>query len=48
VKAPADSDSLGYQHYSFEKEFDNGKMDGFNLVDRALPTGVKIPARRYG
>ena len=48
VKAPADSDSLGHQHYSFEKEFDHGKMDGFNLVDRALSRGVKIPAGTYG
>ncbi|MFY9632891.1 MAG: alkaline phosphatase family protein [Candidatus Cybelea sp.] len=47
-KAPADSDSLGHQHFSFEKEFDHGKMDGFNRVDRALSRGVKIPAGTYG
>ncbi|HEX4013855.1 MAG TPA: alkaline phosphatase family protein [Candidatus Cybelea sp.] len=47
ISAPSDSDSLGHQHYSFEKEFDHGKMDGFNLVDRALSRGDKIPAGRY-
>ncbi len=41
-------DSLGHEHFSFEKEFDNGKMDGFNLVQRALRKGYKIPAGTYG
>jgi phospholipase C len=38
---------LGHQHFSFLKEYDNGKMDGFNLVQRALRRGKKIPAGTY-
>ncbi|HEV3091577.1 MAG TPA: alkaline phosphatase family protein [Candidatus Cybelea sp.] len=41
------TDSLGHEHFAFEKEFDHGKMDGFNHVDRALEHGDKIPAGRY-
>jgi phospholipase C len=42
-----DSDSLGHEYHSFLKEYDNGKMDGFNLVDRALQHGEKEPAGTY-
>jgi phospholipase C len=40
-------DSLGHEHYSFELEFDRGKMDGFNLVKRELPHGVKVKSGTY-
>lgn len=40
-------DSLSHEHISFEKEFDRGKMDGFNLVKRALSKGAKVPAGDY-
>jgi phospholipase C len=46
-KAPLDSDSLGHQHSSFEKEYDGGKMDGFSLVKRALQKGVVERAGTY-
>jgi phospholipase C len=46
-KAGLDSDSLGHQHFSFLKEYDNGKMDGFNLVERAISRGNKVPAGTY-
>lgn len=46
-KSTLQFDSLGHEHFSFEKEFDKGKMDGFNLVERALKHGVKIPAGKY-
>ena len=46
-KAPLDSDSLGHQHDSFEKEYDGGKMDGFGLVKRALQKGVVERAGTY-
>ncbi len=41
------SDSLSHDHFSFNKEYDNGKMDGFNLVKRALRRGVQVPAGKY-
>ncbi len=40
-------DSLGHEHYSFVLEYDHGKMDGFNLVKRALPHGVKVKSGTY-
>jgi phospholipase C len=40
-------DSLSHDHFSFNKEYDNGKMDGFGEVKRALRRGVQIPAGRY-
>jgi phospholipase C len=46
-EAGLDSNSLGHEHFSFLKEFDKGKMDGFNLVKRALRKGVKVPAGEY-
>jgi phospholipase C len=33
-KAGFDSDDLSHAHYSFELEYDHGRMDGFNLVTR--------------
>ncbi len=40
-------DSLGHQYFSFKKEFDDGRMDGFNQVSRALSKGDKVPAGTY-
>ena len=40
-------DSLGHQHFAFEKEYDHGRMDGFDLVMRAVERGAKIPAGKY-
>ena len=40
-------DSLGHQHFAFEKEYDHGRMDGFDLVSRAIGRGDKIPAGNY-
>ena len=45
--AGLDSESLGHQHDSFLKEYDRGKMDGFNLVKRALKKGVTVKAGTY-
>ena len=48
LKAAAlDSDSLGHEHFTFQKEYDNGKMDGFNHVDRTIVRGEKVPAGTY-
>jgi phospholipase C len=47
IKASLDQDSLGHEHLSFRKEFDHGKMDGFDRVDRTLRHGVKVPAGKY-
>jgi phospholipase C len=41
------TDSLGHQYFSYRKEYDNGLMDGFNKVERALRRGVKEPAGTY-
>jgi phospholipase C len=41
------SDSLGHQHLAFELEYDHGKMDGFNLVERALRRGERVRAGKY-
>lgn len=46
-KADYDSDSLGHEHSAFEKEYDGGKMDGFNLVTRAIHHGVQVTAGKY-
>jgi phospholipase C len=40
-------DDLGHEHYSFELEYDHGKMDGFGLVKRQLANGVQIKAGTY-
>jgi len=40
-------DNLGHEHFSFELEYDKGKMDGFGLVKRELPKGVQIKAGTY-
>lgn len=40
-------DNLGHEHFSFLLEYDKGKMDGFNLVKRELPKGVKTKAGTY-
>lgn len=41
------SDSLGHQHYSFQLQYDHGKLDGFGLVERVLRKGQKIKAGTY-
>ncbi len=38
---------LSHEHISFEKEFDHGQMDGFNLIERSLKRGVRVPAGEY-
>jgi phospholipase C len=47
VQSDLKQDSLGHQHFSFLKEYDDGKMDGFNLVERAIRRGEKEPAGTY-
>jgi len=47
VESDLKQDSLGHQHFSFLKEYDNGKMDGFDLVERAIRRGKKEPAGTY-
>ncbi len=42
-EAGFDSDDLSHGHYSFELEYDHGKMDGFNLVTR----GPNVQAGTY-
>lgn len=46
-KAGLNSDNLGHSHFTFNKEFDNGKMDGFADVQRDLGHGVLVPAGKY-
>jgi phospholipase C len=46
-EAGLNSDSLGHSHFSFKKEFDNGKMDGFAEIDRDLGHGKEVPAGTY-
>jgi phospholipase C len=41
------TDNLGHQHASFLKEYDGGKMDGFNLVTRTIAKGHDVPAGTY-
>jgi len=41
------SNSLGHEHFSFKKEYDNGLMDGFPLVKMALKKGKKTKAGLY-
>jgi phospholipase C len=41
------TDSLGHEYFSFKKEYDNGRMDGFPFVKRALRKGVTEPAGTY-
>jgi len=47
TEAGLDSNSLGHERFSFIKEYDNGRMDGFNEVERALRKGEKVPAGTY-
>lgn len=46
-KATFDSEDIDHSHFAFEKEYDKGKMDGFNLTKRVLRKGVKLPAGKY-
>lgn len=46
-EAGLNSDSLGHSHFSFTKEFDHGKMDGFDEVQRDLGHGQEVPAGTY-
>ena len=39
-------DNLGHTHFSFDKEYDRGRMDGFDLVRREA-RGGKVPAHEY-
>lgn len=41
------TDSLGHEYFSYKKEYDDGLMDGFNQVSRALRKGVRVPAGTY-
>ncbi|HEV3091204.1 MAG TPA: alkaline phosphatase family protein [Candidatus Cybelea sp.] len=47
TKAPLDSLSLGHEHFTFDKEYDHGAMDGFNRVDVTIQRGDKKPAGTY-
>jgi phospholipase C len=47
VVSHLESDNLGHQHLSFLKEYDGGKMDGFDLVTRSIERGEDIPAGTY-
>jgi phospholipase C len=47
VESRLEMDSLGHEHYSFVLEYDHGKMDGFGLVKRELPKGLKIKSGTY-
>ena len=41
-------ENLSHSHFSFVKEYDHGKMDGFDLVKRnSRKTGFKVPAHHY-
>jgi phospholipase C len=42
-----DSDSLEHIHFTFEKEYDRGRMDGFDLITRVIQHGEKVPAGTY-
>jgi phospholipase C len=41
------SDSLGHEYFSFKKEYDNGRMDGFPDVKRAIGKGHNVRAGTY-
>lgn len=47
MKAGLNSDSLSHAHFGFVREFDNGKMDGFAEIKRALGHGITVPAGTY-
>ena len=46
-KGGLNSDDLGHSHFTFNKEFDKGKMDGFAKIERDIGDGVKVPAGTY-
>lgn len=46
-KASFKSEDIDHSHFAFEKEYDKGKMDGFNLTKRVPHKGVHLPAGRY-
>jgi phospholipase C len=41
------SDSLGHEYFSFKKEYDNGRMDGFPDVKRSVSKGHNVRAGTY-
>ncbi len=41
------SDSLGHQFFSYRKEYDDGRMDGFDRVERTESRGMKVLAGTY-
>jgi phospholipase C len=47
TEAGLDSDSLAHSHFTFSKEFDHGKMDGFGEVERTVHHGKQVPAGKY-
>ena len=42
-----DSESLDHDHFAFSKEYDHGKMDGFDDVSREIKHGDRVPAGTY-
>jgi phospholipase C len=46
-KAGLNSNNLEHSHFTFNKEFDHGKMDGFDDIQRDLGHGVDVPAGTY-
>jgi phospholipase C len=47
TEAPLDSLNLAHQHYAFEREYDHGKMDGFNTIAMTYKRGERGPAGTY-
>ncbi|MGC1380340.1 MAG: alkaline phosphatase family protein [Candidatus Baltobacteraceae bacterium] len=40
-------ENLAHTHFSFKKEYDGGRMDGFDLITRVNARGERVPAGRY-
>lgn len=46
-EAGLDSESLSHSHFTFTKEYDHGKMDGFAEIERTVHQGKQVPAGKY-
>jgi phospholipase C len=42
-----EGESLAHQYYGFKREYDRGRMDGFNLVTVQTERGIRVPAGLY-
>ncbi len=40
-------DNTSHTHFTFTKEYDHGKMDGFDLIFKVTPGGNQVPAGDY-